>query len=115
VTEKLEAGSTYFWRVRTESSAYSTTANFSVSPKCHAYPNPFNPAENQSVRFVDLPDDADLILTSVSGAIVRQWNDVGADQLDWDGTNQSGNRVASGTYLWRVADTDMAGKIVVIQ
>jgi hypothetical protein len=115
VTEKLEAGITYFWRVRTESSAYSTTANFSVSPKCHAYPNPFNPAENQSVRFVDLPDDADLILTSVSGAIVRQWNDVGADQLDWDGTNQSGNRVASGTYLWRVADTDMAGKIVVIQ
>jgi hypothetical protein len=115
ISEKLEGGTNYFWRVRTEISSYSEISSFAVSPTCHSYPNPFRPSQASSITFTDLPEGSDLIVMSVSGNIIRQWDNLPGDQFSWDGTNQSGDLVASGTYLWRVAGSDLSGKIIVIQ
>jgi len=52
---------------------------------------------------------------SVSGSTVRQWSNIVSDEFRWDGTNESGDRVASGTYLWFVEGTNMSGKIVLVK
>jgi hypothetical protein len=55
------------------------------------------------------------MLTSVSGNMVREWTNIIDDNLTWDGTNDTGTPVASGTYLWFVENTDSRGKIVVVR
>jgi hypothetical protein len=68
-------------------------------------PNPFNP--RTSIRFY-LParTDVKLHVYDVRGAFVRELAggkyDVGPHSVDWDGTDASGNRVASGFYVYRL-------------
>jgi trimeric autotransporter adhesin len=114
VDERLDAGQTYFWRARANSSVYSTVSYFTVMPTTHAYPNPFRLAEANEVTFTEIPSGANFYLMSVSGTMVREWNNVDGD-IVWDGTNQSGQPVASGTYLWMVENSDAKGKLVVIR
>ncbi len=114
VDERLSAGQTYFWRARANSSEFSTTSFFTVQPVTHAYPNPFRPAEVPEVTFTEIPSGSDFYITSVSGSIVREWTNVDGD-LTWDGTNQSGQPVASGTYLWMVGNSDVEGKLIIIR
>ncbi|MBT3447776.1 MAG: T9SS type A sorting domain-containing protein, partial [Bacteroidetes Order II. Incertae sedis bacterium] len=71
------------------------------------YPNPFNPTT--SIRF-ELPRDKAVSLTifDVSGRIVKTLVDnqqmaEGAHEMQWDGTNDAGASVASGTYLYRLS------------
>lgn len=49
-------------------------------------------------------------LLNAQGASVRSflWNGT-AQNLTWDGNDESGNRVADGTYTYRVSSTDRAG------
>jgi hypothetical protein len=68
-------------------------------------PNPFNP--RTSIRFY-LPSRADVRLSvyDVTGAMVRELArgtyDTGPHAVDWDGTDDSGRRVASGFYVYRL-------------
>ena len=68
-------------------------------------PNPFNP--RTSIRFY-LPSRTDVKLNvyDVRGAFVRELAsgkyDTGPHSVDWDGTDASGNRVASGFYVYRL-------------
>ncbi|MGD8412757.1 MAG: FlgD immunoglobulin-like domain containing protein [Candidatus Latescibacterota bacterium] len=70
-----------------------------------AYPNPFNPST--SVR-LDLERRADVraAVYDVSGRFVREIYSgalpAGATVLEWDGTDGTGDRVASGVYFLRV-------------
>ena len=69
------------------------------------YPNPFNPttqirfalpqAENVSLRIYDVAGQ--LIKTLISGNM-----DAGYYNIQWDGSNQYGSKVASGIYLYRI-------------
>jgi hypothetical protein len=70
------------------------------------YPNPFNPTT--SISF-SMPHDGQVLLQvfDVTGALVKTLIDqsirAGNMQTTWDGTNLSGNKVASGVYLYRMA------------
>jgi hypothetical protein len=110
----LHADQDYFWRVATNADGYSETYSFSVEPVTHAYPNPLRMAEADAATFTDLPAGSDLLLTSISGSVVRQWSNLDGADVSWDGTNESGKQVASGTYLWYLPDTGAKGKLIVI-
>jgi len=60
-----------------------------------------------------MPHNANLLLMTVSGTMVRQWTGITSGTVTWDGTNESGNPVASSTYLWFVEGTNSKGKLVV--
>lgn len=118
IGQPLTAGQTYFWRCKVNDCEYSPTVSFvylptTESPK--AYPNPFYPAQAESVTFTPILPGKAVTLMSPSGSIIRRWPYVETTTLVWDGTNQSGSPVASGVYLWFVEDSDIQGKIVVIR
>jgi flagellar hook assembly protein FlgD len=71
-----------------------------------AYPNPFNPTTN--IEF-SIPKSCDVRLEiyDLSGKIVRRLIDgvryePGVYKVTWDGTDDHGNRVASGVYIYRM-------------
>lgn len=111
----LQSDHTYYWRAKANNNSYCETSAFMVQPSPHAYPNPFKLSETDEVRFAEVPDGSNVVLMSVSGATVRQWSHVSEEDLRWDGTNESGSVVASGTYLWFVEGTDLGGKIVLMK
>jgi hypothetical protein len=84
------------------------------------YPNPFNPTTNISFA---LPHDSHVLLQvfDVTGALVKTLVDqsvrAGNMQIHWDGTNLTGNKVASGVYLYRLAAGDFvtAKKMVLMK
>ncbi len=69
------------------------------------YPNPFNPST--TIRFA-LPEPARVVLTvyDILGRQVKSLVDghqeAGVRSVEWDGTNESGVRVVSGVYFYRV-------------
>ncbi len=115
VDERLAANGTYYWRVGTNGEGFSEVFSFNVDAFTHAYPNPVRLAEVEAATFTDIPEGSDLTLLSVSGNVVREWSNVTGDDIVWDGTNESGNVVASGTYLWYVSGTDANGKLLVVR
>lgn len=89
---------------------------YNLSPN---FPNPFNPSTN--IRF-EVPNAANVdidIYTSTGKFVkhlVNQNVGPGAYQVCWDGTNNEGNPVASGVYLYRMnagnfTDTHKMAKI----
>lgn len=69
------------------------------------YPNPFNPTTTIEYH---LPETTDVHLTiyNISGETVREWSApnqlAGIHRLQWNGDNQAGNRVCSGTYIYKL-------------
>ncbi|HUV30422.1 MAG TPA: fibronectin type III domain-containing protein [Acidobacteriota bacterium] len=115
VNSRLAADVTYFWRVGTDDGGYSEVSTFTVLPQPHPYPNPFALTDGDAVTFTDLPVNTNLVVTTVSGDIVRQWSSLGGDDVIWDGTNESGHEIGSGMYLWFVADAGLKGKLMVVR
>jgi hypothetical protein len=74
-------------------------------------PNPFNPVTE--IRF-ELPGEsfATLSIYDVEGRLVRRLLDgirpAGLSAVVWDGTNERGERVASGIYLYRLRTPERA-------
>jgi len=69
-----------------------------------AFPNPFNPTTSFAIQF---PTENDYTVTiyNIAGQTVRSLRGhatPGFVRITWDGTNQAGERVASGVYLYRV-------------
>ncbi len=112
-SEVLRSGNTYYWRVRANETYISEARSFTVKPKTHPYPNPFDRSNVEIVVFTELPDNGDVILMTVSGMKIKYLSGNGEGDVYWDGTNQDGEQVASGTYLWYVTGTTESGKIVV--
>jgi hypothetical protein len=69
------------------------------------YPNPFNPTT--TIRYA-LPEDANVKLTvyNMMGreikSLVNQKLSAGYHYAEWDGTDNNGNIVANGLYLYRI-------------
>jgi len=114
VTEKLRSNQIYYWRAKVNDLAYGEVSFFSIKPAVHTYPNPFKVNETENVTFTEIPEGSNLTLMSVSGATVRQWSNLPAADLTWDGTNDSGSKVAAGTYLWYLEGSDIGGKLILI-
>ena len=115
VENKLSGGERYYWRARANDYAFSPLAYFGLNPSPHAYPNPFNPNRGDGVTFTDIPKGSDVVIVSVSGSPVREWSNVLGEELIWDGSNNAGDKVVSGTYLWYISGSDAKGKLVIVR
>ena len=94
----------------------STTVR--TKPKVYAYPSPFSPSRHNYARF---EFDSDEVLNSPIKIYDFAMDHVATVPMDdfkpkWDGTNVSGDNVASGVYFFRakVGGKVTWGKIVVI-
>ncbi len=84
------------------------------------YPNPFNPST--TLRF-NLPEAREIELTvySISGqkirTLVNGYQRTGEHRVQWDGTDESGRRTASGIYLYRLTagNQRLSGKMILIR
>lgn len=69
------------------------------------YPNPFNP--NTTIRFSLLKaEQAKLVIYNMAGEVVKTLANgpmaTGNHEVKWDATDNSGNRVSAGVYLYRL-------------
>ncbi len=121
----LPAG-TYYWRVQAEDakgnlSSYSPTAEFNIStvtstekyenivPKkfevLQNFPNPFNPST--TIKF-GLPKASTVtvkiydMLGQEVKSLIDSYKNAGTYSIIWNGDNNSGEKVSSGAYLYRV-------------
>ena len=82
-----------------------------------AYPNPVTPDFTGMVTITGLSYDADVKITTATGAIVAEGRSNGG-MFNWDCRNKQGKRVASGIYMIITATSDgkkgTVGKIAVI-
>ncbi len=85
-----------------------------------AYPNPFNAATNV-VWSLPASGDVNVEIVDVSGRVVRTlykgFATSGSHSVVWDGKDDSGEAVPSGTYMCRVrcGDHTAAAKVVLIK
>lgn len=84
------------------------------------YPNPFNPA-TQIEYAVPVATRVKLIIYNLLGQRVRLLVDkkqaAGLHRVSWDGTDDSGRRVASGVYVYRLHASSFlqSRKLVLLQ
>jgi hypothetical protein len=113
----LEDNTEYTWRARSydghSNSAWMdlvpfrvvvfSTGEVSPAPVFYAYPNPVRFAAGEQATFV-LPDEpVNLTILTVSGDVVLFRSNI-SGRWQWDGSNQSGSRVAAGFYPWFLSD-----------
>ena len=114
VDQPLEAGQTYYWRVKVNNYPYTASSNFTIEAQIIAYPNPVNFGNGESITFT-LPDEpVDLLIQTITGETVILKKNI-SGLWEWNGKNESGNPVAVGQkYLWYVVFNDKTyqGKIV---
>ena len=70
-----------------------------------AYPNPVTPDFTGMVTITGLSYDADVKITTATGAIVAEGRSNGG-MFNWDCCNKQGKRVASGVYMVITATSD---------
>jgi hypothetical protein len=78
----------------------------------HPYPNPFNPDMGGTLSFANVPVGSNLTIMTVSGSIIRQWEDTNGEVI-WNGCDEANRPVSSGVYLWFVDNSDSRGKIII--
>lgn len=118
----LTAGAVYYWRVQANACGFNLLSSFDIAPAapapsapvCYAYPNPFNPNSATPLTFTNVPSANSLTIMTVSGDIVRHWEDV-TEEIQWDGTNESGHQVSSGVYMWYTDPSGDKGKLIVVR
>jgi hypothetical protein len=86
----------------------------------HVYPNPANPSVTVAFE-LQATTPVRVNIYDVRGALVRRLLDrtlvSGEHRVKWDGTNDAGLRVASGTYFYRItaASATSEGKLMILK
>lgn len=83
------------------------------------FPNPWRSDRDgaTSITFDRLPSDSTVRVFTTSGREIKTL-DAASGTATWDGTNDSGERVASGIYLFLVSDIlgqEHSGKFAIIR
>ncbi len=85
-----------------------------------SYPNPFN--DKTTIEFtLEKPDEIEIFIADQNGRMIKSLANrmfgEGSHELDWDGTDESGAIVTSGTYycIIRSGDTVLMKKIIGIK
>jgi hypothetical protein len=141
VSHKLENGKMYFWRVRSKaadgtSSYFSESAQFAVIGDVtdvegfdiiperfdvsQNYPNPFNP--ETTIKYA-IPEDGFVSIKVYNTlgqevkTIVNREMTAGIYNVRWNGDDNYGNKVSSGTYFYRVimGENIMTKKMVLLK
>lgn len=97
----------------------STSTPIPAGAEIRIYPNPFNPnkAFGGVLKLENVPLGAEVKIYTVSGELVRTFAGTG-QRLTWNGTNQAGEEVVAGVYLYIVTyadDTRNQGKIFLVR
>lgn len=111
VPVQLDLNEEYYWRVRVNEFAYSSAAGFLVLAS-QPFPNPVRFREGDVVTFELPTTPINLLIQTVAGETVLIARDI-SGTWQWDGLNASGNRVASGIYLWSIEGSGEHGKLMV--
>src|SRR5258708_4137854 len=71
-----------------------------------AYPNPWriDKHANMSIKFDNIPTGSTIKIFTISAHEVKQLTAVGSGTALWDRTNDGGQAVASGVYIYLVID-----------
>lgn len=84
------------------------------------YPNPFNPST--TIEFaVPSKEHVSLTIYNILGQVVTTLVDeelpAGSYKVDWDGTDQRGNKVASGVYTYKLttSSVELSKKMVLVK
>ena len=90
-----------------------STSSFDNSP----FPDPYIYGEgDQEIVFIDLPAVCTIEIKTVSGDLIKTIieND-GDGEAIWDVTNEDGEKVGSGVYLYVIksAEGERSGKIII--
>ncbi|MBD3237307.1 MAG: hypothetical protein GF330_11425 [Candidatus Eisenbacteria bacterium] len=81
------------------------------------FPNPYNPACGDPLRFAALPGQAHSgLVVDVSGRVLARFGEKWSGDAFWDGRDLGGERVAPGLYLVRAATPRgrLTGRIAVV-
>jgi len=94
---------------------YRTGTSAETSPYYHNFPD-------NSIKFYNMPDEADLKIYTVAGDLVWETHHSSSDGtagvVTWDVQNKHGQQAGSGVYIYKVeSDTgdSMYGRIVIIR
>jgi len=118
ITDPLEQGQAYFWRVSGGNNVWTSPLHFTADLDIHSYPNPFrSSAGYPTITFTNLPQDAKIVISTISGKIVKRQNDIGPGDWIWDVKNDNGDNLAPGVYPFNVdyPSGSSSGKVVVIK
>lgn len=71
------------------------------------YPNPFNPSTTISFSTTENTENTELIIYNLKGQKVKslpinQFNNSPVQQVIWNGTDNNGNKVSSGIYMYKL-------------
>ena len=85
-----------------------------------AFPNPWRSDKhaNMSVKFDNMPADSVIKIFTVSAQEVKRLSADSSGSALWDRTNDSGQSVASGVYIYLVIDPQgnhTSGKLAIIK
>ncbi len=74
------------------------------------YPNPYRPGsggafDSTVMTFAGLTSGARIKVFTVSGALAAELADTGSGLVNWNVTNSSGDKLASGLYFYIITDT----------
>lgn len=79
------------------------------------YPNPYKPHSglgHTKVFFINLLPSSSIKIYTLTGELVKTLEDErGLGELDWDVTNESGEKIASGIYVYYVSSENSGHKI----
>jgi len=117
----LNEGKRYFWRVDVYDLdllvAISDPASF-FTGSIHVFPNPFKPSQGDSfITFRNIPLNSKIIITTLSGELIRELSGNTSTDVVWDVKNQRGGSLASGAYYYRVdfPSGSTSGKLAIIK
>ncbi|MFC1512766.1 T9SS type A sorting domain-containing protein [bacterium] len=88
--------------------------------RSHVYPNPCRVYKGQNhINFTRLTKNAEVSIYTISGELVIKFDktDITTDEIKWDLKNESGNKIASGVYIFYIKYGDMTkkGKLAIIK
>jgi hypothetical protein len=91
--------------------------NFSINQN---YPNPFNPSTTIEYE-VSAAGNVELVVYDITGSLIKKlvndYSQPGQYKIVWDGKNNSGQKVGSGTYFYQIKVNDqvMSKKMIMLK
>ena len=95
-----------FFKISVHEKRSSSTSSHPIRYRLYNnYPNPFNAATSISFDLIE-PRDVTLTISNTLGQVVKTYDQPrltsGNHTVTWDGTDDAGNHVASGIYLYSI-------------
>jgi len=106
----------YFWRARLNGGSYSEPRTLQVQSSIFVSPNPFM-YEQDHLVFHNLPRGSTLEVYNAAGDRINRFENLEGD-FAWDGRNSTGEKLASGVYLYYVHTADdqtIGDKFIVVR